>query len=112
MSVLKSDSNTDEASLKWLALAVLHGVNNNDEKITLAESSTGDISVTAEYRKTQLPSPGEAISQKILEAVRKITHIEADKGKTRLAIGIMDSSLDLSVKIKDKKGSRKISIEF
>ena len=112
MSVLKSDSNPDEAALKWLALAVLHGVNNNAEKITLAESSTGDISVTAEYRKTRLPSPGEAIGQKILEAVRKITHIEADKGKTRLAIGIMDSSLDLSVKIKDKKGSRKISIEF
>ncbi len=112
MSDIKSDTNPDEAALKWIALAALHGVNNNAEKITLKESSQGNISVTAEYRKTELPSPGEAIGQKILEAIRRITHIENDKGKTRLALGIMDSSIDLSVKIKEKKGSRKISIEF
>ncbi len=112
MSDLKSDPNLDEAALKWLALAALHGVNNNAEKITLKESSTGEISVTAEYRKTELPSPGEAIGQKILETIRKITHIETDKGKTCLALGIMDSSIDLSVQIKDKKDSRKLSIAF
>ncbi len=112
MSALKSDPDSDEAALKWLALAALHGVNSNAEKITLTESSTGDIRVTAEYRKTELPSPGETIGQKILESVRKITHIEADKGKTPLALGILDSSIDLTVRIKDKKGSRKISIEF
>ncbi len=112
MSEIKSDDNPDEAALKWIALAALHGVNNNAEKITLKESSKGDFSVTAEYRKTELPSPGNAIGQKILEAIRRITHIEDDKGKTRLALGIMDSSIDLSVKIKEKKDSRKISIEF
>ena len=112
MSDLKSDQYPDEAALKWLALAALHGVNNNAENITLKESSTGKIIVTAEYRKTELPSPGEAIGQKILETIRKITHIEADKGKTCLALGIMDSSIDLSVQIKDKKGSRKLSIDF
>ncbi len=112
MSDIKSDTDPDEAALKWIALTALHGVNNNAEKITLKESSQGNISVTAEYKKTELPSPGEVIGQKILEAIRSITHIEDDKGKTRLALGIMDSSIDLSVKIKEKKGSRKISIEF
>jgi hypothetical protein len=112
MSAIKSDPDPDQAALKWLALAALHGVNSNAKKITLKESSEGDISVTAEYRKTELPSPGETIGQKVLETIRRITHIESEKGKTQLALGIMDSSIDLSVQIKDKKGSRKISIEF
>jgi hypothetical protein len=112
MSAIKSDPDPDQAALKWLALAALHGVNSNAKKITLKESSKGDISVTAEYRKTELPSPGETIGQKVLETIRRITHIESEQGKTQLALGIMDSSIDLSVQIKDKKGSRKISIEF
>ncbi len=112
MSEIKSDKNPDEAALKWIALAALHGVNNNAEKITLKESSKGDISVTAEYKKTELPSPGNAVGQKVIETMRRITHIEEDKGTTRLALGIMDSSIDLSVKIKEKKDSREISLKF
>ena len=32
MSVVKNDADTQEAALKWLALAALHGVNNNAKK--------------------------------------------------------------------------------
>ncbi len=33
MSIVKNDADKTEAALKWLALAALHGVNNNAEKI-------------------------------------------------------------------------------
>ena len=112
MAALSGDKDTAEAALKWLALAALHGINANAEKITLKEDEQGNIRVTAEYRENALPSPGTTVGSEIFDAVRKITHIEKDKGKTLVALGVMDSSVDLSVGIKEKKGKRKISIKF
>ncbi len=112
MSDLTNDIDSGEAALKWLALTALHGVNANAEKISLKENENGKVIVTAEYRKTELPSPGKTIGDSVFDSIRKITHIEDAKGKTTLALGIMDSSIELSVGIKDKKGKRKISIKF
>ncbi|WP_300457671.1 hypothetical protein [Desulfobacula sp.] len=112
MSEVKNDENTGDAALKWLALSVLHGVNNNAKKISIKQALDGTVSVTAEYRDTQIPSPGAGVAEKIFEAVREITHIEEKKGKIRLALGIRDSSLDLEIKVKDKDDYKKVSIKF
>ena len=112
MSELSGDTDIDEAALKWLALTALHGVNANAEKITLKDDGEGGVRVIAEYRKTELPSPGKTVGDTVFDAIRKITHIDGDKGKTSLAMGIMDSSIELSVGIKDKDGKRKVSIKF
>jgi tRNA threonylcarbamoyladenosine modification (KEOPS) complex Pcc1 subunit len=112
MSAVKNDEDAGDAALKWLALAALHGVNNTAKKISIKQSLDGTVSVTAEYRDTQIPSPGADVAEKIFEAVREITHIEEKKGKCRLALGIRDSSLDLEIKIKDKDDYKKVSIKF
>ena len=112
MSRIPAAGGEEEIGLKWLALAALHGVNNNADKITLRKGEDGGIRVTAEYRTAELPSPGSAVGDKVLEAIREITHIDADRGETRLALGIRDSSIDLEVKIKAKNGSQKISLKF
>ena len=112
MSDVQNDADPDEAALKWLALAALHGVNNNAKKITVSRSDDGAVRVTAEYRKTELPTPGAEIGQKIFQAVRGITHLEGAKGKTALALGIRDSSLNLKVKLKTKDSKEKVTIEF
>ena len=112
MSTLSSDSDPKVAAIKWLALAALHGVNNNAEKISLYRGEDGTVSLVAEYRPTELPSPGDAVGQEIVDAFREMTHIDADKGETALALGIRDSSIDLKVKIKKKHGGEKITIKF
>ncbi len=112
MSNLKNDKNSLDAALKWLALSVLHGVNNNAKEITIRQEDDGAVSVIAEYRDTELPSPGPAVAANIFEAVREMTHIEDDNGKIKLAMGIRDSSLDLDISVKNKNGNRKISIKF
>jgi hypothetical protein len=112
MSDIKVEADKNEAALKWLALAALHGVNNNAEKISITRSDDGDVTVTAEYRKKDLPPPGSEIAEKIIEAVTGITHIEGDKGKTPLALGIRNSSIDLKIKMKKKDGGKKITIKF
>jgi hypothetical protein len=112
MSKLKNDADAEAAAVKWLALAALHGVNNNAKEISIHRGDDGNITVLAEYRTTELPSPGKDAGRRIFETIREMTHIDADKGKTALALGIRDSSIDLNVKIKMKDGAEKISIGF
>ena len=73
--------------MKWLALAVLHGIDRNAEKISLCRDGDGAVTVTAKYRKTELPVPPSAIGWKVFDVVRDITHIEEDKGRTPVVIG-------------------------
>ena len=112
MSTLVHDTDTQAAAVKWIALAALHGLNNNAEKITISRSGDGQIGVVAEYRPTGLPSPGHAVGGAIIDIFREMTHIDDDKGKMALALGIRDSSVELKIKIKRKQGTEKITIGF
>ena len=112
MSVLEKDEDKDEAALKWIALAILHGINANAKKISITKSRDEKVKVTAEYRKTDLPSPGSEIGEKIIEAVRGITHLEGEKGKTPLVVGVRDGSIEMDVKLKEENGGESITLKF
>jgi hypothetical protein len=112
MSNVKSDADKDEAAVKWLALAALHGINANAEKISITSSESGEVKVVAKYRKAELPSPGIEVGKKIIEAVREITHVEEDKGKMPLALGIRDSSIEVNIKIEKEKEGEKVTLKF
>ena len=112
MSIVKDDGDKEEAALKWLALASLHGVNDNASEVTITRSKDGKVRVTAKYRESELPSPGSEIAAKIMQAVRDVTHIEGNKGKTPLALGIRNDSIELKVKMKAKEGKERVTIEF
>jgi hypothetical protein len=112
MSALVNDDDKDEAALKWLALAALHGINANAEQISITRSKDGRVKVTAEYRKSELPNPGDVIGEKIIESVRGITHVEGDKGRIPLALGIRDGSIEISVKLKRSDKGEKVSLGF
>ncbi len=112
MSEIKGDDDKEEAAIKWLALAALHGVNDNAKEVTITRSPSGDIKVTAKYRESELPSPGPEIGEKIMGTVREITHIEGYKGKSPLALGIRQDSIELKVKMKTKDKGERITISF
>ena len=112
MSRLKNESDTEEAALKWLALAALHGINDGAKKISIRRSENGAVEVTAKYREAQLPSPGSAAGGKIVQALREITHIDTDEGKLPLALGIRDSRVDLDITIKKEEGDDTVTIRF
>jgi hypothetical protein len=112
MSIVQNEKDIDEAAVKWLALAALHGVNNNAEKISITRYPNGQVRVVAEYRDTELPSPGAEVGKKIVDAVREITHIEEDKGQTPLSLGIRNDSIALDIKFKVKEDKEKITIKF
>jgi hypothetical protein len=112
MSKLGKEEDAGEAALKWLALAALHGINMNAREITILKSEDGQIKVTAEYRPAELPSPGLAVGQKIIEDVRGMTYLEEDKGNTRLVLGVRESSIDLEVKVTRDEGGEKVKLKF
>jgi hypothetical protein len=112
MSEIKEDGDKDEAAVKWLALAALHGVNDNAKEVSITRSPDGNIKVTAKYRESELPSPGSEIGEKIMNAVREITHIEGNKGKSPLALGIREDSIELKIKIKAQDEGEKVTLKF
>jgi hypothetical protein len=103
---------SEEAALKWIALAVLHGINSNAEKISLTTTKKGEVKVTAEYRTAELPSPGAEVGKKIVEAMREMTHMEKDREKMTLAFGIRNNSMDLKIKSRQEGGDDRITITF
>ncbi|MGD8258403.1 MAG: hypothetical protein PVG70_12660 [Desulfobacterales bacterium] len=112
MSIVKNDEDKDEAALKWLALAALHGINDNAKEVTIVRGKDGDVRVTAKYRESELPSPGSGVGERIMQAVREVTHIEGGKGKMPLSLGIRNDSIELQVKMKSKEGKEEITIRF
>jgi hypothetical protein len=112
MAILPDDDDKDEAALKWLALAVLHGISRNAKKISLERTVDGNVRAVAEYEDTELPSPGREIGERIIRAARDITHIEGRKGEIPLAIGIRDSSVEIRAKVKEEGGREKITLKF
>jgi len=112
MSVLQTDDDKNEAALKWIALAILHGINANAKKISISRSNDGEMKVAAEYRKLDLPNPGSEIGEKVIEAFREITYLEGDKGKTPLAVGVRDGSIEMNVKLKKEKNGESVTLKF
>ncbi len=112
MSTVDSESDMEQGALKWLALAVLHGINSGAEKLSLERKEDGRMHATAKYKKTELPSPGPEVGEKVLNVVRQISHIEGEKGKLPLALGIGDSSIEVLVKVKEEEGEQKVTIKF
>jgi hypothetical protein len=112
MCLVPKDEDKDEAALKWIALAVLHGVNANADRIRISQDEHGDVSVTAEYRKATLPTPGLEVGRKAIEALRQIGHFERDGDRGPLALGIRNDSLELQLEVKRKDGEESVTLKF
>jgi hypothetical protein len=112
MSGIGQETDLEEAAVKWLALAALHGVNAGAKKIELEVMSDGSVEVEAKYRESHLPAPSPELAQKVLEVMRGITHLEGDKGKEPLALGVRNDSLNLFVKLKDEDGKSELKLKF
>jgi hypothetical protein len=113
MARMKNESgDKEESAVKWLALAVLHGINSDLKEISISLDEEGRVRVKAEHPKEELPAPSTEITDAVMDVVREITHIEEDKGRLPLSIGIRDSSVDLVIKVKSKGERDKVELKF
>ena len=112
MSRLQQDGNTEEGATKWLALAVLHGLNSNAEEISLEQGSDGKVKVVAEYRRSELPEPGSSIGSEVVRMTREIIHADSSQAESVLAFGVRNNNMDLKVRTREESGSNKVTIKF
>jgi len=112
MSVVEKEANKEEGALKWVALAVLHGINNNAKEVTLSKGKDGSLKAIGKYRKSELPSPGADVGARIFETIRGVAHIEGDKGKMPLALGIKDSSIEIEIEVDHDGDEDAVTIRF
>lgn len=112
INAVKNEADQEQASLKWLALAVLYAVNENAKKIKLERDAENKKRVIIEFQDFDLPTPGDEVLDRIFDDLRQMTHIEEDQGKTLLSVGIRDSSVDLEAKLKKEDGKEKIVLNF
>lgn len=112
MASVTQEADKEEAALKWLALAVLHGIDRSAEEIKLHRSADDRVKAIIEYRKRELPLSEDAIGREAMQALRQMTHIEREKAKVRLVLGIRDSSVEIVVKVKQEDGGERITLEF
>lgn len=112
MSLVAHDPDAEEGALKWIALAVLHGVSANAKSVSIRRTEDGTVTVMAEYRDTFLSSPGNAIGEKAIAFLRSMVDVQKDKESQQLAFGWGQESLDLKVKAKRKDGQETISLKF
>lgn len=112
MSRLQHESDTDEAAIKWVALAILHGINTNAEEISIEQSQSGSVKVIAEYRRAELPPPDSGISEKIIQSLKDIIHVDSSQGESTLAFGFRDGSMELRVRTREERGDKKVTISF
>lgn len=112
MSKIQKDKDVSEASVKWLALAGLHGINMNASEIKIKKSSEGQIKIVAKYRPAELPSPGTAAGNIIIQDLRDITHLEGDEGESMLSLGVREGSVDIKVTVKRVDKGEEVTLIF
>lgn len=112
LGAVKNEPDKEQAPLKWLALAILYGINENAKKIKIEKNEDGSKRLIAEFRDFDLPTPGDDVVDLIFEDLRRMTHIDADKGKILLSVGVRDSSIELEAKLKREEGKEKIVLKF
>jgi hypothetical protein len=89
-----------EVALKYLATAILLGIEEEAEKIQINREGPleGDCRLLG---KTEiiLPRLPTGLAREMIGVVRCITDLEADTGESRLAYGIRNDQLDINVSV-------------
>ena len=112
MSEIQKETDVPEASIKWLALAGLHGINMNASEIKIKKSAEGKTDITAKYRTAELPSPGTAAGNKIIQDIRDITHLEEDEGESMLSLGVREGTVNIKVTVKRDRDGEEAVLHF
>jgi len=105
--------NLDELALKFLGLGVFYGASEKAKKISLLRSKDGKVLFTVESRgQYQLPPPSTQLADRIISIARSITHLEEDRGKEQVSLGLRNDRMDITFQFDRKDGGESFLILF
>jgi len=103
----------DELALKFFGLALLYGTNEEAKKITVQCSQEGKVSLAVKARGNyQLPTPSAEVADRVFSIARSITHIDKDKGKSPLSLGLRNDRMEIKLEFDRKGGGESLSLVF
>jgi len=103
----------DELALKFLGLTLLYGANEEAKRISLQRSKEGKVLLSVEARGNyQLPPPSVQLADRIFSIARSITHLEKDRGKSPLSLGLRNDRMEVNLEIDRKGGGESLTILF
>jgi len=103
----------DELALKFFGLTLLFGANEEAKRISLQRSKEGKVLLSVEARGNyQLPPPSVQLADRIFSIARSITHIEKDRGKSPLSLGLRNDRMEINLHIDRKGGEESLTIRF
>ena len=103
----------DELALKFLGLGVFYGASEKAKKISLQRSKDGKVLFTVESRgQYQLPPPSTQLADRIISIARSITHLEEDRGKESVSLGLRNDRMDITFQFDRKDGGESFLILF
>ncbi len=104
---------SDELALKFLGLTLLYGANEEAGKISLEKSSNGKVLLSVEARGSyQLPPPDARMADRVFSIARSITHIDSDRGKSPLSLGLRNDRMEIGLEFDRKDGGEKLTFVF
>ena len=104
----------DEDAVKYLSLALMYGVTDRAQQLKMKKKKDGTVkaSLVIDDTKISLPLPPAALFDRMVAVIRTILHFEAGGGQMPLVLGLRNSQIDLTVKLKEKEGETSLKITF
>ena len=103
----------EEVALKFLCLTILYGINESAKKITLTKKGRDEVRLDVEAAgKYVLPAPRADIADEIFKVMRSITHLESERGREVLSVGLRSDRLELTVEFASAAGENTLTISF
>jgi hypothetical protein len=103
----------EEDALKFLSVAILYGLKENARKISFSAAGDGETRINVKASGSyKLPAPSRHMTDKMFEVMRSITHLEEDKAKEPLSLGIRSDRVELKVKFDRSEDSDEMTLSF
>ena len=103
----------EEVALKFLSLIIIYGVNQSAKKISLTRRGRDEASLDVEAAgKYVLPAPRADIADEIFKVMRSITHLESERGREVLSLGLRNDRVELTVEFASAAGENTLTISF
>ena len=103
----------DELALKFLGTAILYGATEEAKSFSLKKGPAGKVFFSVEGKGTyQLPPPQAMMADRIFSIVRSITHIEEDRGKMPLSLGLRNDRMELTLHVDRKGAEESLTVAF
>lgn len=115
LAAMGSSGSTDliENSFKYLALALLQATTQQAGELSFVKKEDSiAVTVKTADQTIPLPSPAPELIKAITAIIRSITHLDEEKGKSPLILGLKNGQLDLMVEIEESNKKEQLIIKF